>query len=116
MRMWMVPVEKLCDMHLRGSHFEIHKHRHIFVKQHSIKGRIFPIVQIEPSSMKKRHDELTKEMEKRFNKKYDSPYKQPNLNHLPRNQRYAKVDVDANLKELYNKCPECRKRIEKHKN
>ena len=70
MRMWMISPGLLCNKHLIGEHGDIHKHRHNFVKKHSISGRLSPIVQIEPSSMEKRHDELTLEMEKRFNKKY----------------------------------------------
>ena len=61
MRMWMVNPKILCRKHLLGEHGEIHKHRHNFVKQHSITKRI-ELGQIEPSSMESRHDELVKEM------------------------------------------------------
>jgi len=40
MRMWMVEPKLLCKKHLLGEHNEIHKHRHNFVKKHSVKGRI----------------------------------------------------------------------------
>ena len=88
MRMWMIDPKLLCRKHLLGEHAEIHKHRHNFVKQHNITGRIYPIVQIEPENMKSRHDELAKEMIKRgYN--HNSPYEQPDLDYLPNNQRYS---------------------------
>ena len=78
MRMWMIDPRLLCNKHLLGEHFEIHLHRHNFVKGHSIRGRTFPVVQIEPISMQKRHDALAKEMLKR-NMNHKSPYIQPDL-------------------------------------
>ena len=113
MRMWMISPGLLCNKHLIGEHGEIHKHRHNFVKKHSISGRLSPIVQIEPSSMEKRHDELTLEMEKRFNKKYNSLYIIPDLSYLPIEQRLAKVDIDVSIKDLIERCPDCRKKISK---
>lgn len=58
MRMWMIDPAFLCRKHLLGAHGEIHKHRHTFEKKYSIDGRITPIVQIEPGSMKEEHDRL----------------------------------------------------------
>jgi hypothetical protein len=110
MRMWMIEPSMLCNKHLLGEHGEIHKHRHNFVKQHSITGRIKPIVLIEPSAMKARHDELAKEMIKR-EMNHKSPYKQPSLSHLPKDERYAKADINYNLIDLANRCPDCKERI-----
>lgn len=62
MRMWMIDPSLLCRM---GCHGEIHKHRHNYVKKHRIDGRIYPVVQIEPASMKIEHDRLAEEMIKR---------------------------------------------------
>ena len=53
--MWMVEPKLMCVQHLVGEHGEIHKHRHNFVKGHSIAGRKG---QIEPLAMQRRHDEL----------------------------------------------------------
>ena len=115
MRMWMLPPEYLCRKHLLGESNEIHKHKHNFEKHHSIKGRIFPIVLIEPENMKSRHDELAQEMIRRgYN--HNSPYEQPDLSYLPDDQRYAKVDLEYNLNDLCERCPECRERIENDKN
>jgi hypothetical protein len=107
--MWMVDPEYLCRKHLLGEHNEIHKHRHNFVKQHSITNRI-KLNQIEPKSMKERHDALAKEMLKRgYNHK--TPYEIPDISYLPEDQRKYTVNVNQATKELVNKCPECKKRM-----
>ena len=110
MRMWMLPPEYLCRNHLLGNHNEIHKHKHNFEKQHSIHGRIYPIVLIEPESMKTYHDKLAEEMLRRgYN--HQSPYEMPVLSYLPDDERYAKVDLEYNLKDLMNRCENCKTRI-----
>ena len=105
MRMWMINPKLLCRKHLLGEHGEIHKHRHNFVKHHSIKGRIEPIVQIEPESMESRHDELVKEMLARgYN--HNSPYVLPDLSYLLEKHRKAKVNLDESIEQL-KRCSEC---------
>lgn len=91
-------------------HGEIHKHRHNFVKRHSISGRITPVAQIEPESMKSRHDEIAAEMIRR-GMNHNSPYEQPDLDYLPEFQRTAIVDRDISIKDLSKRCEKCRKRI-----
>lgn len=104
--MWGINPSLLCRKHLLGEHGEIHKHRHNFVKHHKITNRIYPIVQIEPENMKKRHDELVKEMIKRgYN--HNSPYEQPDLSYLSNDERYAKIDVNNSINDLKNRCSEC---------
>jgi len=102
----MIDPELLCRKHLLGEHGELHKHRHNFVKQHSISGRIFPIVQIEPESMKARHDELVREMLRR-GCNHNSPYEQPDLSYLPGDERYARVDLEESLMDLVERCGDC---------
>jgi len=110
MRMWMVDPKLLCRKHLLGEHGEIHKHRHNFVKHHSITNRIFPIAQIEPASMKIRHDLLAKEMIRRgYN--HESPFEQPDISYLPDKERNAKVDIKNSLTDLKTRCPDCSKNI-----
>lgn len=106
MRMWMINPKMMCIKHIVGEHGEIHKHKHNFIKKHNISGRIYPIVQISPYLMKKRHDELTK-----YLKNHKSPYELPNLSHLSNEIKYAEVDIEYNIKDLMNRCPECRKKI-----
>jgi len=113
MRMWMLDPKYLCRQHLLGESNEIHKHKHNFEKHHSISGRISPIVLIEPNNMQQRHDELAQEMLRRgYN--HQSPYQQPDLSYLKDSERYAKVDLDYNIRDLMDRCPECRKRMEEY--
>jgi len=104
MRMWMIDPSKMCTQHIVGEHMEIHKHRHNFVKKHSISGRIKPIVQIEPLAMKKRHDVLVK-----YLKNHKSPYTLPDLSHLPKEELNAKVDIDYSYNDLISRCDKCGK-------
>ena len=109
MRMWMIDPRHMCDRHLLGEHGEIHKHRHIFEKKYSIRGRVEPIVQIEPKAMKIRHDELVREMEIR-GIKHVSPYSLPDLRYLSRELVNVKVDRVRSYIEIKRKCDECRRR------
>lgn len=106
MRMWMVDPKRLCNKHLLGEHGEIHKHRHNFVKGHSVKGRLSPVVQIEPSSMQSRHDELAEEMLKR-GMNHKSPYEQPDLSNYDDSVINAKVDIKVSLADLHERCEAC---------
>jgi hypothetical protein len=109
--MWMVEPNLLCRKHLLGEHSEIHKHKHNFEKGHSFKGRVQPVVQIEPLSMQQRHDELVKEMIKRgYNHK--SPYTQPSLHKYTPEQISVKVDKQNSIKDLLTRCQECKILIE----
>lgn len=110
MRMWMIPAHLLCAKHLMGEHFEIHKHRHNFVKQHSISGRIKPVTMIEPARMQTRHDELAEEILRR-GMHHASPYTLPDLSYLPTEERNAKVSHTESYTELCKRCLECQKRI-----
>jgi hypothetical protein len=111
--MWMINPKLLCRKHLLGEHNEIHKFRHVFEKKYSIKGRIEPVVQIEPLFMQWRHNELVWEMlDRRYN--HNSPYTRPNLDYLPNYHKYAVVDIKQSIADLKARCPECRERIESH--
>jgi hypothetical protein len=90
--------------HICGEHGEIHKHLHNFVKHHSITGRIFPIVQIQPMAMHDRHNELSM-----FLKNHKSPYTMPDLSYLPDKERLSVVDQEESMRELYRRCEDCRK-------
>ena len=105
MRMWMVNPKKLCQKHLLGEHGEIHKHRHNFVKRHSIEGRRG---QIYPEKMKVRHDELAEEIISR-GMNHKSPYEQPDLSTY--NLQGFVVNIEASLQELQNRCQRCSERI-----
>lgn len=106
MRMWMINPKMLCNKHLVGEHGEIHKHRHIFEKKQRIDGRMSPIVQIEPSSMRVRHDQLAEEMQCR-GMNHNSPYTQPDIYYLPAEYLSARVDLETSLFDLMDRCPDC---------
>ena len=107
MRTWMINPKLMCMRHICGEHNEIHSHRHIFVKHHSIAGRVKPgDVQIEPMSMKKRHDKLAK-----YLKNHKTPYRMPDLSYLPKEHREAKVDRRRSYLELVRRCPKCREKM-----
>lgn len=110
MRMWMVPVNVMCDKHLIGEHGEFHKHMHNWRKKHRVDGRIEGNA-MEPLSYKARHDEVVEEMLRR-GMNHNSPQEQPDFSYLPQRQREYRVDVQANLELLASRCPECRKLIE----
>lgn len=105
----MVDPEWLCRKHLLGEHGEIHKHKHNFVKRHSIAKRVSPVVQVEPLAMQARHDALAAEMARR-GYTHASPYEQPDLSYLPLEHRSAVVDTQAAMLDLFARCPECRER------
>lgn len=107
MRMWMINPKYLCNQHLLGEHGEIHKHRHCFEKQYKMNGRIEPIVQIEPSSMKARHDEIAAEMTRR-GMNHKSPFIQPDISYLPDHHKNAKVDIEISINDLNERCEKCR--------
>jgi hypothetical protein len=61
--------------------------------------------QIEPKSMKVRHDKLADEMLRRgYN--HQSPYKMPDISYLPD----MIVDIKDSLRDLINRCPDCKNR------
>ncbi|HLD91738.1 MAG TPA: pyrimidine dimer DNA glycosylase/endonuclease V [Patescibacteria group bacterium] len=104
MRMWMVDPKILCKNHLLGEHGEIHKFFKQFVKKYNMNGRAG---QIEPKSMKQRHDELVNEMINRgYN--HNSPYSQPDVDYL---NHMCSVDKDKSLELLLDRCEHCSERL-----
>ena len=108
MRMHMINPASLCRAHLLGEHGEIHKHRHNFVKRHSMTKRV-ELRQIEPLAMASRHDALAAEMAAR-GMNHKSPFVQPDTSYLPAWQEQTTVDPVAGAKLLRDKCPACRER------
>lgn len=107
--MWMISPELLCTKHLLGEHGEIHKHRHNFVKKHNIHNRV-KLNQIEPKSMKTRHDELAKEMTNR-GFKHHSDYEMPDISYLPIEEQNYIVDIVNSHQDLCNRCKNCKDKI-----
>jgi len=104
----MVNPKILCRKHLLGEHGEIHKHRWTFERKHK-KDKYIANNCIEPTSMESRHEVLAREMKRRgFNHK--SSFKQPNIDYLPKNQKYYRVDKLSSLCDLLKRCEDCKKR------
>jgi hypothetical protein len=103
MRMWMVNPKLLCRQHLLGEHQETHSFVGCIRKGTSLKGYIENGL-IEVHNLKKRHQQLAKEMiERGYNHK--SP--------LPEFKDYecGRIDREENINELRKRCSECQKRI-----
>tara|TARA_R100000458_G_scaffold59951_1_gene73213 strand:+ start:30652 stop:30993 length:342 start_codon:yes stop_codon:yes gene_type:complete len=112
MRMWMIDPKKLCRKHLLGEHGELHKFLPSFRKKFQVTKRVSPIVQIELSSYKKRHDDLAKEMVRRgFN--HQSPIDElPDFSYLPKAHYNAKVDINNSIEDLKERCIECKELLD----
>ncbi len=106
----MIPPELLCNQHLLGEHGEIHKHRSTFEKGVSIRGRVTPIVLIEPLAMSTRHDALAREMVLR-GMNHQSPFSMPDLSHYSSDDLNVHANLIYNLIDLVARCPKCRERI-----
>lgn len=106
MRMWNVDPKCLCRKHLLGEHQECHSFTGTIKKGISIKGYLKNGL-IETHNLKKRHDDLAKEMIRRgYNHKSD-------LEDLKlSNNGY--VNIQENLEELKKRCSECKNRIEEN--
>lgn len=106
MRQWHINPKLLCRKHLLGEHVEHHMFIGALQKEKSIQGFIDKGL-VEVETLLDRHEELAKELKRRgYNHK--SPLQ------ADKNLLYSagKVDKEANLRELYKRCPKCRKRIE----
>jgi len=104
MRMWGVSPKFLCRKHLLGEHLELHMFIGTLNKNKSLKGYIDKGL-VEVHFIKNRHEDLVKEMMKR-NYNHNSP-----LNIKVPLYKAGKIDIKENLKELYNRCEECRERM-----
>lgn len=105
MRDWKIDPKLLCDKHLLGSHFELHKA--VGNLRHSGKWTMALVKKgyLEPQNFKPRHDALATEMQYR-NYKHESELDVSGLS-LPK----GKVDVKQSISDLKKRCKECSKRI-----
>ena len=105
----LIPLECICLRHKQGEYGETFKHRPSFVKQHSISGRIYPVVQIEPWNMKNRVEKIRRHMNSK-GYSFRAVYELPDLSYLPYDERFASIDPFEDLGWLID-CVECRKLI-----
>jgi len=104
MRMWNVRPELMCRKHLLGEHAEMHM---FFValslgKMHD--GYICKGL-VEVHNIKRRHDELAREMVRR-GYRHNSP-----MSDSPLLATAGFVDIERSYEELQLRCAECRRRI-----
>ena len=106
MRMWSIDPKLLCRKHLLGEHVEMHMFAGSIRKRIQIRGYIKKGL-VETGNIRKRHDELAREMEER-GYAHNSPL--PDFSCEPEGH----VDVEENLEELKSRCLDCRKGIERY--
>ncbi len=100
MRMWMVDPRLMCRKHLLGEHLELHYVAGFLRNKRDLSGWLRK-GQIAPEAVARRHKELVAEMLRR-GYRHTSPLK------VPRTVLKGCVDAVANLRELHNRCSECR--------
>lgn len=104
-RMWNINPKSMCNRHLLGEHKELHQAVGSLNAGKSLKGHI-ELGQIEVHNIKRRHDEILKEMLGRgFNHK--SP--------LPKFKSFKAgyIDKEFNKLDLMSRCSACREFLKK---
>jgi hypothetical protein len=114
--MWMLPVELLCDAHLGGEHYEIHKLIGALRNRHVLDGYFEKGPFFELRVLKQRHDELAAELGRRKNDlRHASPVSRGQcrrvIRYLPKKYREAVVDQNRSRRDLIERCYECRRRL-----
>lgn len=108
MRQWLVPPQFLCDRHLLGEHVEHHMFIGTIAKGVSVQGYLDGGL-LEPDMLYSRHDILVAEMSRR-GMKHKSPLPVIDIPDAIKHQGH--VDPLHNFRDLANRCPDCRARIE----
>ena len=106
MRMWMVNPKYMCRKHLLGEHLECHMFFSHMKAGKKVEGYIDSNC-LEPLSLKKRHNELAVEMEKR---KYEHNTPMPvnvDTSYLGILEE-AVVDREKAREDLVGRCSECK--------
>lgn len=101
MRMWNVNPKRMCDQHLLGEHVECHMFVATLNQGKSVRGYLDNGL-LEVHNLKKRHEELSEEMERR-GMKHQS--KLPFFKII----KLGKVSPRKNLIELKKRCKNCRR-------
>lgn len=114
MRMWLCDPKIMCQKHLCGEHVEMHMFLGTLQKGKKIDGFLKNNL-FQPRSLLYRHDQLMREMQRRhYNHKSEIKwidfYKAYNSLETTEKKHWD-IDKDAALKDLLDRCPECRKRF-----
>ena len=111
MRMWMISPRHMCSKHIRGEHYELHLVSGAIAKNVNL-NHIRALINnrmLDLSKLAERHDELAAELVRRGgNHKSDLWFE---FDLLPESMNLSQVSVDASesLRELWCRCPDCRK-------
>jgi len=111
MRMWMLDPKLMCRKHLLGEHVETHMFLGTFKKKIKVTGYLQNNL-LEPRKVKKRHDQLAKEMLSRdYN--HNSPLQLPVklLAYLGDEVDWV-IDEESAQKDLHARCLECKRMFE----
>ena len=112
MRMWLCDPKILCQKHLCGEHVEMHMFLGTLKQGKKIDGYLNNNL-FEPRSLYQRHKDLADEMIKRG---YNHKSCMEDVDcvcvlDMPVEKQYWEVNKDKALRDLLDRCPECRKRI-----
>ena len=109
MRMWLTNPEKMCQKHICGEHLEMHMFLGSLKKGKKVDGYLKNNL-FEPRLLYQRHEDLKQEM---INRGYKHKSDMSDVDcacvlDLPVEKQYWEIDKDAALKDLLDRCPECR--------
>jgi len=93
MRMWNIDTSKMCNQHLLGEHVEMHMFVGTLNRNKCIQGYLDKGL-VEVHNIKKRHQEIVKEMKKR-KMNHKSPLPEYN------NVKKGVVNIKENEKDLF---------------
>jgi hypothetical protein len=110
--MWLCDPKILCQKHLCGEHVEMHMFLGSLKKGKKIDGFLKNNL-FEPRTLAQRHEDLKKEMIARgFNHNSDMCEEECEcVLDLSMEKQYWEVDRKKALRDLLDRCPECRKRF-----
>ena len=110
MRMWMLPTAGMCRKHLLGEHVELHMLLGSLRRGKNIKGFVIGGL-VDPQRIFARHQELVAEMTQR-GYKHNSPLDEHECTALADGYLgRAAIDIDANARDLHQRCPDCARRM-----
>ena len=108
-RMWMTPVEMMCQTHLKSEYASLHSFAGLIIHKYKLDGYI-KTNSLEVSAIQDRYIEVVAEILKR---EYPWPSKDLpafDISDLPEEVLQYHVDRDASLEMLLFRCTECCKR------
>ena len=107
MRMWMLPVSRLCRKHLLGEHNELHMLTGSIVRGKKLTGFVANGL-LETAGIRTRHDILATEMFARgYRHQSPLPEYEAALALYPASVQESRVDTAISLADLTSRCPEC---------